>query len=75
MTDDDKRAVRKCLQGNGFDATLVDELIVERKRLRDEFAMAAITGLVQSKQDIVALEDLPALAYSIADRAMEVRKK
>jgi hypothetical protein len=37
--------------------------------------MAAITGLVQSKQDIVALEDLPALAYSIADRAMEVRKK
>lgn len=74
MTDDDKRAVRKCLQGNGFDATLVDELIVERKRLRDEFAMSAMTGLVQMRQDIVTMTDLPKVAYSIADNMLAARK-
>lgn len=72
---DTKRAIKKCLIANGFDGTVVDELVADNKRLRDEFAMAAITGLVQSRQDIVTIEDLPQIAYNIADNAMIVRQK
>jgi hypothetical protein len=51
-------------------------VMVTEKNLRDEFAMAALTGLVVAnygKKDIDPM-DVASWAYGIADAMMEARK-
>jgi hypothetical protein len=76
IDDNTKRDIKRHLLAAGFDAAVVDELICERKRLRDEFAMATLGGQLASipahswfDADTVAID-----AYRIADAMMERRK-
>lgn len=71
ITDDVKRAIKKCLTDNGFDSTIVNELVMERKKLRDEIAMAALSGLARSGSSHVT-EDVQ-LAYEYARLMLKER--
>jgi hypothetical protein len=46
----------------------------ERQRLRDQFAAAALTGLLASMQKNVLAEDAASHAYEVADAMMAARK-
>lgn len=46
----------------------------EQKTLRDEFAMAALTGVVQIKSPL-RYKDYAEFAYKMADAMLEARKK
>ena len=54
----------------------LDALYAE-ERLRDEFAMAALTGLISSHRDYSNNYnvDVAAKAYAIADAMLEARKE
>ena len=45
----------------------------EREALRDQFAMAALTGLLAAP-NVELWIDVPKQAYTIADRMLETRK-
>jgi hypothetical protein len=47
----------------------------ERQRLRDQFAAAALTGLLASMQKNVLAEDAAAHAYEVADAMMAARER
>ena len=47
----------------------------ERQRLRDQFAAAALTGLLASMQKNVLAEDAASHAYEIADAMMAARER
>ena len=46
----------------------------ERQRLRDQFAAAALTGLLASMQKNVLAEDAASHAYEVADAMMAARE-
>jgi hypothetical protein len=46
----------------------------ERQRLRDQFASAALTGLLASMQKNVLAEDAASHAYEVADAMMAARE-
>jgi hypothetical protein len=47
----------------------------ERQRLRDQFAAAALTGLLASMQKNVLAEDAASHAYEVADAMMAARER
>ena len=53
---------------------VVDETVTRAETLRDEIAMAALTGLVTRSGVELSTEEIKA-CYEIADVAMEARKK
>ena len=59
------------------DTPPADEPAPETKTLRDEFAMAALTGLLANAVDdgSMGAEDWASDAYLFADKMMEARKK
>jgi hypothetical protein len=81
MNDSYKRAVKKCLQDNGFDKTIIDELMCQRKSLRDEFAKAAMGGLITTKSSsypgssqFLTWDEIAKSAYRQADMMMMQRE-
>lgn len=76
ISDETKRAIRKCLLDNGFDANIVDELVIERKKLRDEFAMSALSGMLAGRQGTTRGYSMPVTeeAYKVADAMLDRRK-
>lgn len=83
IDDNTKRDIKRHLVSAGFDASVVDELICERKRLRDEMAMAAVSPVMaqlyaETKDTLEAVVFKTAVAmgaYEIADAMMEARKQ
>jgi hypothetical protein len=78
MIDDAmKRDIKRHLCAVGIDAAVVDELCLERKTLRDEFAMAALPGVmdmfVEGRRYVP--EKLAMEAYVIADAMLAWRSK
>jgi hypothetical protein len=77
------RAIKKCLIANGFDATVVDELVLERKCLRDEFAKAALQGLLANPEEFSpsgsnyheVLGTMAEISYDYADAMLKHRSK
>ena len=61
----------------GGDTPPADAPAPEAKTLRDEFAMAALTGLLANAVDdgSMGAEDWASDAYLFADKMMEARKK
>jgi len=49
--------------------------VLETKTLRDEFAMAALTGFVANPNNIAGTEESAQWAYRYADAMIEARKK
>lgn len=52
-----------------------EKQLPEQKTLRDEFAMAALTGLIANPQNMNALKQNAEAAYRYADAMLEARKK
>lgn len=51
-----------------------EKQLPEEKTLRDEFAMAALTGLIANPQNMNALKQNAEAAYRYADAMLEARK-
>jgi hypothetical protein len=75
ISDETKRALKKCLQLNGFDASIVDELVIERKTLRDDFAKEAMASLIRVYEyPTVDVQRIAKAAYQQADRMLIERE-
>jgi hypothetical protein len=76
MDEATKRAVKKCLKDNGFDASVVDELIAARKTIRDDFAREAMGSLIKCSTYPFggSVESIIKTAYTYADQAMLQRE-
>jgi hypothetical protein len=54
--------------------SIITRTIVEQVTLRDQFAMAALTGLISRASDFM-FPDLSQKAYRFADAMLEARKE
>jgi hypothetical protein len=78
MIDDAmKRDIKRHLWAVGIDAAVVDELVMERKTLRDEFAMASIPGVlsVSAPAGFYDSRQVADDAYRMADAMLARRSK
>lgn len=52
---------------------LLMKVLGDQPTLRDQFAMATLTGLLSDAHEVIPYEDMPKKAYEIADAMMEAR--
>jgi len=66
--------VKKRINDLEIEKAELERQIDTRPTLRDQFAMAALTGLLPKLKDVTATQ-MAAIAYHQADRMMEARKQ
>ena len=66
--------VKKRINDLEIEKAELERQIDTRPTLRDQFAMAALTGLLPKLKDVTATQ-MAAIAYHQADRMMEVREQ
>ena len=72
---DGANTFRNCTVGTYAPDCTVGTYAPETKNLRDEFAMAALTGFVANPNNIAGTEESAQWAYRYADAMIEARKK
>jgi hypothetical protein len=64
-----------CECSNYRHAAMVNEAAAEQRRLRDQFAAAALTGLLAGFQNGKSCDSYAAEAYEVADAMLRARQQ